>query len=202
MSKFLPSVLGAAALALATSAQAVIVFNNASQGSANSTRGPGDSPIAAITVGSTQLLNQIGVSFDPNSSGNLKFVVFNLTTNTLLFSTPAVSFTDVGAGFYLSPIFSAVSLSPGITYGVGGIADVGGLWRFGTPSAPFTQGGFTALAGINGNVSNFANPFSAGNGAAQVIVQLGVVPEPASVALLAAGLGAVGAVAARRRRAG
>ena len=206
MRKSFMAVAAVLALSAAAEANAVIVFNNAARQDFQTSRGAGSSPVAAITVSSTQFLNQIGVSLDPTGNANLKFVVFNLDTQALLFSTGPVSFADVGSGFYLSPTFTPFTLTPGINYGIGAVADVAGLWGTNNSSSgnPFSQGGFTASDDRNGNVTSYAPPTLAagGDGAAMIIVELGVaaVPEPASAALLLAGLAVAGGVAARRRR--
>ncbi len=209
MRKALLKFCGVLALSIAAQAHATIVFDNSSRQDFQSSRSAGDSPLASITVSSTQFLNQIGAQLNPNSNGNLKFVVFNLDTQALLFSTAPVAFTDVGSAFYLSPIFSPVQLNTGTNYGIGAIADVGGLWGIsnGSSGNPFSQGGFTASDDSNGNVSGFANPVLGSGGSAMIIVQLGVdtgntgvIPLPPTAWLMLAGMGALG-VAARRRKA-
>jgi len=180
-----------------------ILFDNSSRADFQSNRGAANSPLAAITVAQATSIAQIGAMVDLNSAGNLRFLIFNLDTQALLFATAAVPFADDGNTFKVSPEFAAFTLNPGVTYGIGAIADVGGLWDTNNSSSgnPFTQNGITASDDRNGNVSNFASPTLGGEGIAMIIVQLfgptAAVPEPATLALF--GALAVGAFGVRRR---
>lgn len=201
----LAALFTAVALTAVTQANADTAFDNVSVYNFLSSRSAGSSPLAAITVGSTQQLNQISAYLDPASSGDLKFLVFDLGTRDLLFSTAAASFTDVGLGYYSSATFTPFQLNPGITYGIGAVANVSGLWGVGTRlTDSFTQGVFTASNVRNGNVATFGTPVLDADGFAMGVVQLGVapVPEPGTIALFAAGLAVVGGMASRRKNAG
>jgi hypothetical protein len=167
-----------AALALCASAlpaQAAIIFNNVARQDFTTNRGIGDSPLAIINVSAATTINQIGAYVDLASAGNLKFLIYNATTNALLFSTGPVAFADDGLAFKLSPIFTGFTLNAGVTYGIGAIADVAGLWGTNNTSSgnPFTQGGITSSDDRNLNVGNYASPTLGSDGAAMIIVQLG-----------------------------
>jgi hypothetical protein len=168
-------VCAAILFAWSTQSQAGIIFDNSSRGDFQSNRGAADSPIAAITVSAATSINQIGAMLDPSSNGDLKFVIFDLGNSTLLFQTGSQAFVDTGLGFYLSAAFASFTLNPGTTYGIGAIADVAGLWETNNEGGPnpFTQNNITAIAGQNGNVTNFASPSLVGPGAAMIIVELG-----------------------------
>ena len=165
------------------------------------------SPLAAITVSAPISINQIGARVDLDSSGNLKFVIFDLTSRGLLFATGPTAYTDDNAlTFKVSPVFADFLLSPGTVYGIGAIADVAGFWSVGVPATnrtpDFIQNDITANTHRNGNVNTFATPTLSADTFVTGIVQLfggaQAVPEPTTLGLLGASFVFV-AVAARRR---
>jgi hypothetical protein len=166
------------------------------------------SPLAAITVSAPTSINQIGARVDLTTAGNLKFLIFDLTSHTLLFGTGATSYIDDGLTFKVSPVFSDFLLTPGTVYGIGAIADVTGNWAIGIPplgtTLNFTQNNITADAHRNGNVNMFSSPTLFADGAVMGIVQLfgaaQVVPEPTTFGFLVAGFAALAAAARRRGR--
>ena len=174
---------------------ATLLFDNASRGDFQSNRGAAVSPIAAITVSSDTVIGQIGALVDLNSAGNMKFLIFDFTTNNLLFSTGSQLFADNGLAYKVSSAFAPFTLHAGTTYGIGAIADVGGLWEINAASSgtPFTENGITASDDVNGNVVNFGSPAITSKFSAMIMIQLysgtTAVPEPATSALLAFGLG-------------
>lgn len=184
---------------------ASIIFDDVSRLDFFSNRAAGNSPLADITVSAATVITEIGVYNDLTADGNLKFLIFNLDTNTLLFQSATQAFVDNGASFKLSNVFAPFVLLPGVNYGIGAIADVAAGWGINNSSGgnPFTQNGITASDDRNGNVSNFAAPALGAEGTAMIIVQLGndaaptAVPEPGTLVLL----GSAAAWMVRRRRA-
>lgn len=187
-----------------TACYGTLIFDNAVRGDFQTNRAAGDSPLAAITVSGATTINAIGALVDLNSAGNLKFLIFDLDTNVLLFSSLSQAFADDGLAYKVSSDFAPFILQPGINYGIGAIADVGGLWEINNTSFgnPFTQNGITASDDRNGNVSNFASPTKVGEGLAMIMVQLygpngaASVPDTGTTSLLL-GLSLVGLASAR-----
>jgi len=186
--------------------EAGIILDDSSRMDFQSVRGVGNSPLAAITVSAPTSINQIGAMVDLDSDGDLKFLIFDLDSSSLLLATGPQAFVDDGLTFKLSSAFSPFTLNPGITYGIGAIADVSGEWGTNNSSSgnPFTQGNITVSDDRNGNVSNFATPALGAEGTAMIILELGsgaasAVPEPATFGVLGAGLGVLALIARRKR---
>jgi len=190
-------------LVVAGPSQAALLFDDVSRADFTSGRVAEFSPLAAITVSAPTSINQIGALVDLNAPGHLKFLVFDLNSNALLFSTGSTAYADDGLTYKLSPVFPDFVLIPGITYGIGAIADVAALWSINNSSSnnDFTQNNITADDDRNGNVTIFAAPTLGAEGTAMIMVQLygGPVPEPATLGLLATGF-AMLTVAGRRLR--
>jgi hypothetical protein len=192
-------------------ASADLLFDDVSRANFNPFRDlTQGSPLAAMTVSVPTSINQISARMDLSSSGNLKFLIFDLNSHTLLFGTGPIAYVDNGLTFKMSPVFSDFLLTPGTVYGIGAIADVAGNWSVGVPplgSTPnFTQNNLTADAHRNGNVNTFASPTLLADAGVMGIVQLfgpaQAVPEPATVGLLTVSFGLLTAMARRlgRRR--
>jgi hypothetical protein len=200
--------LTAALLLVATShgRAGQLLFDNSSRADFTSSRGAESSPLAAITVSTSTSIDQIGAMVDLNSNGDLKFLIFNLDTHQLLFSTGSTAFVDNGLTFKVSSVFADFTLNPGITYGIGAIADVAGLWSINNNSAgnPFTENNITASDDRNGNVLNFNAPALGNEGTAMIMVQLyggtQAVPEPTTIGSMAMGLLALAFVHRRSHR--
>jgi len=119
----------AVVLVAVSPASATLLFDDISRANSSPPRDlERGSPLAAITVSVLTSINQIGARMDLNSSGNLKFLIFDLNSHGLLFGTGPTAYADDGLTFKVSPVFSDFVLTPGIVYGIGAIADVAGNW--------------------------------------------------------------------------
>ncbi len=195
--KLLPLVV---VLACGTAGAATLVFDSYSVPSAFSNRSAESSPGSYIQVATTTDISNIAVFNDLAGAGNLKFVIFDASTNALLFSTATAVADDGGSATWkMSPTFS-FTLTAGSSYYIGAIADVAGLWAY--DETVESENGFTSVKS-NPNFNSYATPFVVGNGGADGAVQLytggsEAVPEPGTLGLALAGLGAVALW--RRRR--
>jgi hypothetical protein len=179
-----------------------LLFDNG-PGNFTSSRVAGNSPLARITVSVPTTITQIGVLTDLGTNGNIKFLIFNATTNALLFQSGPQAFADDGLAYKVSTSFAPFLLQPGIVYNIGGISDVSGLWATWNGTHTFTQNNITS-SDPNGNVVNFASPTLGAPGGADIVIQLygpagPAVPEPATLLLLGSGLAGIAAKVGRRR---
>jgi hypothetical protein len=161
--------------------------------------GVGNSIVARVTVSAPVTITQIAVRTDLFSAGQIKFLIFNGGTNTLLFQSTPQAFGDTGLDYKFSVPFAPFTLSSGITYAIGGVANVDAFWGFDTGNGDDIANNITIDGNDHFNVGNFANPTITSAGNVNPHIQLlNTAPEPASIALF--GIGLLGATFARRRR--
>lgn len=153
--RFLAGLLGAMALMSAGTASAQNFSDPTFTNSTN--RGAGDSTAAHITVSAPYPVTRISTVSEIGSAHNQKFLIYNLTTATMLYVSPPKAFPADGSPILkASDPFAAVTLVPGNVYLVGSIADAAGRWYFNVGSS-VTQGPVTST-NSNGNLSNYTTP--------------------------------------------
>lgn len=127
----------------------------------STSRAGGDSPAAHVTVSAPYAVTQISTVSRMAAAHNMKFVIYNLTTSTMMYVSPAKAFgADAAATVKSSDVFAPVILSPGQVYLIGSIADQPGTWHY-TSSGTVTQGVVTNTP-TNGNFADYGAPASAG----------------------------------------
>jgi hypothetical protein len=182
--------------------RADLVFDNFDPPGGQSVRSAASSPGTLIQVASTVTISNIAVLNQLDTDGEVKFVIFDDSSNSLLFASSPKAFTATAFGtltYKMSDDFSFTLLA-GHSYDIGAIADVSGLWAFDRISD--TQNGITSVLS-NPNFSSFVTPSIAGHGGADGAIRLfraSSVPEPAGVGLF--GVGGCIVYLTWRRRAG
>ena len=146
-----------------------------------------------MTVSAPTTINGIGVLSYLPAAANLKFVIANVPTRTILYvSAPKNFAADTGPvdaahfTYKVSDTFSFTFLT-GITYGVGALSD-GLAYYYDDFVQTNTSGPFTSLLN-NSNVFQWNDQYVDNRThCCSVGFELLAVPEPASLALLGAGL--------------
>jgi hypothetical protein len=197
---------------IGSEARGAFIFDNSAAATLDTTRVAGDSPGTFIKqVAVDTPITNISVLNFLNTAGDMKFLIFDHATGTLILQTGPLAFAadagtpDTSKTWKRSPDF-VFTLLAGHQYDIGGIADVGAHFAYIGPANPdFTQNGITS-GQPNANFTSFDAPAEQPvKGETDIALRLEstppaapVVPAPASIALF--GLGALMVVGCTCRR--
>lgn len=174
----------------------------------NETRNAESGILSRIEVGGSNVdIDQFGVFGKQVSAGNVKFAIFTETGSNVYLSGAIAEAAGSVLQWYDSPSFT-LTLLANTAYYVGLISDQSFTYHWAIGVGAVSANGLTSPAsgplGSNGNVDTFANPELVSFGTVQNAVRLfgpsTNVPEPVTIALLGAGLAAVGFIRRKRRR--
>ena len=163
-----------------------------------------DGPGQGVSVGVNTTLTQIGFYMDAPTADNVKFLIFDGTNSTLLFSETQPLAASNNISLVLSNPFS-FDLLAGNTYYFGVISDNAENVSYIFPPTSSTQNNLS-LVNPNSNYGNFASPTFDGLAGATIALELvgtqgtSATPEPGTlVSISGAGLLALAAAYRKRR---
>jgi hypothetical protein len=193
----LKCILAGAALAMPAMSSPVLASTLLDLGAPNftTTRSANDGPGQHVNVGTNTTLTSIGFYSATPNGGNVKYMIWDGTNSTLLFSIVGTTVTGSSPALTFSPDFT-YNLLAGSSYYFGIISDSAldvGIINSG--AITLTQNGLTAT-GVNSNYTNYASPAFANLAGASINLVLrgtqGAVPEPATWLMMIIGFGAIG----------
>jgi hypothetical protein len=146
-----------------------------------------------VSVSTTTFLTGMGMDLDLPNGGNIKYMIWDGTDSTLLFSeTQSVAASSTLSFVQSTPL--AFTLNAGSSYFFGVISDQNqsdsqfNISAF-VPAITLTQNGLSILPG-NTNYDDFASPIPILGGGATIALELigtqTQVPEPAALPVIAA----------------
>lgn len=160
----------------------------------------------AVAVSTTTQLTTFGFYLGANAGTTVKYVIFNGSDNTLLYSQTRTFTAAVAQGTLELTAPFTFTLVGGQTYYFGVLGN-GGAFNvsyFGANAATAAHG--LAVSGTNVNYDTFAAPVYTVSGGATIALRLNgtqgpvtTTPEPGTWALLGTGLATLAGVARRRR---
>jgi hypothetical protein len=205
MRNLMKCVVAGAGFAMATLSSPLLASTLLDLGAPNFTtnRSAGDGPGQLVNVATNTSLTNIGFYSATPNGGNVKYMIWDGTNSTLLFSIVGTTVTGSTPTLTFSPDFT-FNLLAGSSYYFGIISDSAlDVGTINNGAITLTQNGLTATGG-NSNYTNFASPISAGNAFASINLVLlgsqGAVPEPATWMMMLIGFGAIGWSVRRGRK--
>jgi hypothetical protein len=206
MRNLMKCIVAGAAFAMATLSSPLLASTLLDMGAPNFTtvRIAGAGPGQLVNVATNTSLTNIGFYSATPNGGNVKYMIWDGTNSTLLFSIVGTTVTGSTPTLTFSPDF-AFHLLAGSSYYFGIISDSAlDVGTINTGAITLTQNGLTAT-GSNSNYNNFASPAFVGLAGASINLvllgtQTGAVPEPATWMMMLIGFGAIGWSVRRGRK--
>ena len=188
-----------AVLCFATSAFADNIIFDLSPTNGVTNRSAGNGTGQGVIADSTTTINSMSFFLDSPNGGNFKFFIFNGTNDDLLFLQTEHVDPISQMQWVSSPEFN-FTLQAGNTYYFGIISDASADYGYIYPPINYSNNGLTAVTTGNSNYTGYGEPIFAGNGAAEIGLQLGQtgIPEPGSIVML--GSGVLGLAGVLRRK--
>ena len=185
-------------LCLATTAFADNIVFDLSPAGWFTNRDPGLGVGQGVSVQTTQTINDMSFYLNLPDGGDLKFMVWNATNDSLLYLNEVDGIAASQNPSWISSSPFDLTLEAGNTYYFGVISDSNALIGYIFPVIDYSANGLTAIKTGNSNYDGYNIPTYSGDGTAQIALRLSTVPEPGSMVLL--GTGALGLAAALRRK--
>jgi hypothetical protein len=204
MRSSMKAIIAAAALAMPAFSSPLLATTLLDLGAPNftTTRPADNGPGQLVNVATNTSLTNIGFYSATPNGGNVKYMIWDGTNSTLLFSIVGSTVTGSTPTLTFSPDFT-FNLLAGNSYYFGIISD--SALDVGIILSPITltQNGLTAT-GNNSNYTNYTSPSFLGLAGASINLVLlgsqGAVPEPATWMMMLIGFGAIGWSVRRGRK--
>jgi cysteine-rich repeat protein len=156
------------ALPLVAAAAPQLAFDTFDGGNKQTFRGPGSSPGSTIVVSEDVIITRISVLNDLLAAGELRFVVANKETGSVVHVSEPQLFADNGVSWKTSEPLEVV-LEANVEYEIGAITNTIATWTYDEFA---TASGIYKSTGINPNFISFSNPHVASHGVADAAVRL------------------------------
>ncbi len=188
-----------AILCFATSAFANTIFDLSPANNFTS-RDSGNGIGQGVIVDTTTTINNMEFYLDLPNGGDLKFMIWNGTNDSLLFLQTMSNVGPIADPTWVSSPNFNFTLEAGNTYYFGIVADAHADIGYIFPPIDYSNNGLTAVTSGNSNYTGYGVPNFSGYGGAQAALRLdqSAIPEPGTMVML--GTGVLGLAGVLRRK--